>query len=75
LLATIFYIMSALAGLAALGVGIVAVLLGALAMVLAGPNSAPIELPVRPTGLAAALLGILIFIAAVNYLASVAMAV
>jgi hypothetical protein len=73
LLATILYIASTLAGLAALAIGIVAVLLGGVALVLAGPDSTPIELPVRPTAIGAAILGLLIFIAAAHFLASVAM--
>jgi hypothetical protein len=73
-IASIPFILSAAAALAAIGVGIVGVMLGALALVLAGPDSAPIALPVRPTAMASAVIGLIVFIAGANFLCSLAMA-
>lgn len=71
MIATLIYLASIILGLLALAAGIAAALLGGVAVALATPDSAPIALPVRPAGIAAAALGILLFLDAANHLCGV----
>jgi hypothetical protein len=67
--ATILFTLAFLACLAGLGVGVVATLVGTIVAVLAQPGDLSIEIPPRAAGVAAMLLGLLIFVVAATLLA------
>jgi hypothetical protein len=69
MIATVFSALAFAAGIAALGVGIAATLIGAIVAVVAQPGDWSIAVPPRAAGVTSALLGLLIFVAAATLLA------